>query len=79
LGLLFWEIAWCKPDNPPFKDIPIEKLYLHLQNNHNERLLEMPREYRSWKFLINKMWKFKPEERYDIRTVELAISKFFKA
>jgi len=25
------------------------------------------------------MWKFKPEERYDIRTVELAISKFFKA
>src|ERR1043165_5570113 len=70
LGLLFWEIAWCKAGNFPFKDVPIKKLFDHLRSNNHEKLPEMPEEYRRWKHLISKMWQFKSENRYRISDVE---------
>jgi len=75
LGLLFWEIAWFKPDNLPFKDIPIRELYNHLRNNQ-EKLPKIPKEHKLWERLIDKMWQFNPENRCDITTVETTISEF---
>ncbi|CAG8504900.1 20843_t:CDS:10 [Rhizophagus irregularis] len=78
LGLLFWEIAWCKPKNLPFKDVPIKNLYNHLTYNNYEKLPEFPDEYQCWGFLINGMWKLKAEDRCNIMTVELSMGKLFK-
>ncbi|PKY49986.1 kinase-like protein [Rhizophagus irregularis] len=78
LGLLFWEIAWCKPKNLPFKDVPIKNLYNHLTYNNYEKLPELPDEYQCWGFLINGMWKLKAEDRCNIMTVELSMRKLFK-
>jgi hypothetical protein len=72
---LFWEIAWCKADNFPFKNIPIEKLYDHLRNDNHEQLPEMPEEYQPWERLISKMWQFRSNDRYNIMTVESAMKK----
>ncbi|RGB28186.1 kinase-like domain-containing protein [Rhizophagus diaphanus] len=78
LGLLFWEIIWCKPENLPFKDVPIENLYNHLLNNHYEELPELPRVYRDWGNIIKNMWKFKAEDRYDIIIAESNMRKLSK-
>ncbi|RIA81586.1 hypothetical protein C1645_790090 [Glomus cerebriforme] len=78
LGLLFWEIVWCRAGNLPFKEVPIKKLYEHLRNNNHEKLPEMPEDYKSWKNLISRMWKFKSEDRCNIKTVESAMLKLYK-
>jgi len=78
LGLLFWEIAWCIPDNLPFKSVKIENLYYHLRDHNYETLPEFPGEYRRWERLINKMWRFNAEERCDIMAIEPAMQKLFK-
>ncbi|CAI2162136.1 5761_t:CDS:10 [Funneliformis geosporum] len=77
LGLLFWEIAWCKEDNLPFKKVAIKKLYKHLQTKE-EKLPEIPKEYRQWELLIINMWQRKPVVRNDIMTVELIMRKLSK-
>ena len=78
LGLLFWEITWCKPENLPFKGILIENLYQHLLRHNKEKLPELPGEYKRWGYLINSMWKFKADERSDIKTVESNLEKLLK-
>ncbi|CAB5377437.1 unnamed protein product [Rhizophagus irregularis] len=78
LGLLFWEIVWCKPNNLPFSGVSIKNLYNHLLYNNYEELPELPEEYRDWDHLIKVMWKFKAEERCNIMTVELSMRKLFK-
>ncbi|PKY49984.1 kinase-like protein [Rhizophagus irregularis] len=78
LGLLFWEITWRKPNNLPFKDVPIKNLYNHLLNNHYEELPELPEDYRDWGIIIKNMWKFKAEDRYDIVTIESNMKKLSK-
>ncbi|GES87218.1 kinase-like domain-containing protein [Rhizophagus clarus] len=78
LGLLFWEIVWCKAENLPFGEIPIKNLYNHLRNNNYERLPEIPEEYKSWEKLIKRMWKFKSGDRCDIKTVESTMRKLHK-
>ncbi|PKK56970.1 hypothetical protein RhiirC2_798934 [Rhizophagus irregularis] len=45
LGLLFWEIAWCKAGNLPFKKVSIKNLYNHLQKNNQETMPKLPIEY----------------------------------
>ena len=75
LGLLFWEIAWCKADNLPFKDVPIKKLYDHLRNDNHETLPRIPEEYQRWARLISKMWQFKSDDWYNIMTVESTMQK----
>ncbi|CAI2181887.1 15034_t:CDS:10, partial [Funneliformis geosporum] len=75
LGLLFWEIFWCKAENLPFKGIPIKKLSNHLLNNNIEKLPEMPERL---ELLIVRMWKLRPEDRYDITTIETIMSDLFK-
>uniref|UniRef100_U9UD93 Protein kinase domain-containing protein n=1 Tax=Rhizophagus irregularis (strain DAOM 181602 / DAOM 197198 / MUCL 43194) TaxID=747089 RepID=U9UD93_RHIID len=77
LGLLFWEITWRKPNNLPFKDVPIKNLYNHLLNNHYEELPGLPEGYRDWGNIIKNMWKFKAEERCNIMTAELSMRKLF--
>ncbi|CAG8512504.1 11313_t:CDS:10 [Funneliformis caledonium] len=74
LGLLFWEIFWCKAENLPFKDIPIKELSNHLLN-HKEKLPEMPEQL---ELLVDRMWQFRPEDRHDITTIETALSDLFK-
>jgi serine/threonine protein kinase len=78
LGLLFWEIVWCKAENLPFKEVPIKKLYNHLQNNNCEKLPEIPDEYKNWENLIKRMWRFKSEDRCNIKTVESTLLKLLK-
>ncbi|PKC74659.1 hypothetical protein RhiirA1_529427 [Rhizophagus irregularis] len=78
LGLLFWEIAWCKPRNLPFKEVSIEKLYHHLRQYNHENLPELPVDYQHWRLLISKMWKFKAEDRCDINTVEMLMQRLYK-
>jgi len=79
LGLLFWEIAWCKPDNLPFKDIRIKHLFQHLQNDHHhEELPNIPQPYGRWKSLIDGMWKFKPADRYKLNYIEEITKKLFE-
>uniref|UniRef100_U9SUG7 Protein kinase domain-containing protein n=1 Tax=Rhizophagus irregularis (strain DAOM 181602 / DAOM 197198 / MUCL 43194) TaxID=747089 RepID=U9SUG7_RHIID len=78
LGLLFWEIVWCKAGNLPFKEVPIKKLYNHLQTNNYEILPEIPEEYKSWENLIKRMWRFKSEKRCNIKTVESTMLKLHK-
>ncbi|CAB4444115.1 unnamed protein product [Rhizophagus irregularis] len=77
-GLLFWEIAWCKPNNLPFNDVSIKSLCNHLLYNNYEELPKLPEKYRVWEHLINGMWKFKAEERCNIMTIELSMRKLFK-
>ncbi|GES83604.1 kinase-like domain-containing protein [Rhizophagus clarus] len=78
LGLLYWEIAWCKPNNLPFEEVPIRNLYNHLLYNNYEDLPEIPDEYRGWEYLIEGMWKFNAEDRCNIITVELTMRKLCK-
>jgi serine/threonine protein kinase len=77
LGLLFWEIAWCKAGNLPFKNILIKNLYKHLQKNNQEKMPELP-EYQRWGDIVNKMCQFKPEVRYDIGSVEKIMENLYK-
>jgi hypothetical protein len=78
LGLLFWEITWCKPGNLPFKEIAIENLFHHLRQYNHETLPELPLEYQRWGQLISKMWKFRAADRADIMTVEIIMQKLYK-
>ena len=78
LGLLFWEIAWCKPENLPFKKVPIRKLYDHLRNKNHERLPEIPEEYQRWERLMKNMWQYKSGDRCNIVDVESNMKKIFK-
>ncbi|CAI2162134.1 5760_t:CDS:10 [Funneliformis geosporum] len=78
LGLLFWEIAWSKAGNLPFKDISIDKLYDHLRSNNKEKLPEISEEYRSWGHLIERMWQNKSEHNCNIHAVEKTLIKLFK-
>src|SRR5688572_19354622 len=57
LGLLFWEIAWCKPGNLPFKEVSIKNLCNHLRQFNRENLPELPVNYQHWRLLISKMWE----------------------
>lgn len=59
LGLLFWEIIWCKPENLPFKGVSIKDLYNYMFKGNLEYLPKLPIEYQEWERLIRKMWKFK--------------------
>ena len=75
LGLLFWEIAWCKAKNLPFKKVPVKNLHNHLQKKQEEMPADIPKEYQLWKDIVNKMCRFKSEERYDIGSVEMIMGK----
>ncbi|CAG8568541.1 13370_t:CDS:10 [Funneliformis mosseae] len=77
LGLLFWEIAWCKAGNLPFKDISIDKLYDHLLT-YKENLPKISEEYKSWGYLIEKMWQNKSEHNFNIYAVETTLLRLIR-
>ncbi|GES76940.1 kinase-like domain-containing protein [Rhizophagus clarus] len=77
LGLLFWEIAWCKAGNLPYKTISIKNLYNYLQKNQ-EKMPELPIEYQRWKDIVGKMCRFKSGERNDIGSVEMIMRNLYK-
>jgi serine/threonine protein kinase len=77
LGLLFWEIAWCKAGKLPFEKIPIENLYKHLRKNNQEKMPDLP-EYQRWGDIVNKMCQFKSGERNDIESVETIMRNLCK-
>ncbi|RIA81454.1 kinase-like domain-containing protein [Glomus cerebriforme] len=78
LGLLFWEIAWCKAGNLPFNEIPIKNLHAHLQKKNQEKMPELPLEYRRWKDVVSKMCHLKSGDRYRIMSVETIMGNLFK-
>ncbi|CAG8476122.1 17633_t:CDS:10 [Funneliformis caledonium] len=79
LGLLFWEIAWSRDNNLPFKDVPINELYIHICLNHHKEILpSIPLEYKSWKLLIDKMWQLKSEDRCNIIAVEITMKNLLE-
>ncbi|GES76937.1 kinase-like domain-containing protein [Rhizophagus clarus] len=78
LGLLFWEIAWCKEGNLPFKNISIKNLQDYLHKNNQEEMPKLPIEYQRWKDIVNRMCQFKPEGRYDIGSVEIIMGNLYK-
>jgi hypothetical protein len=49
-----------------------------LQNNNCEKLPEIPDEYKNWENLIKRMWRFKSEDRCNIKTVESTLLKLLK-
>jgi hypothetical protein len=78
LGLLFWEIAWCKAGKLPFKKISIKNLHNHLQKDNQEKMPELPIEYQRWRDIVSKMCQFKSEGRYDIGSVEIIMGNLYK-
>jgi hypothetical protein len=78
LGLLFWEIAWCKKENLPFEKIPIKNLYYHLQKYHQEQMPKLPVEYRRWENIVKRMCHLKSGERCNIGSVEIIMGKLYK-